>query len=535
MKIRILLFFCFILAVVQQISAIELNSRSCSLSPPIFDTKINLKRSDRPTGLVTVKAVLVICDHYENPDNNKIAQSLRVDLATLNQMLDIIKDRKIVNVEKTVLQGTKATKVNIVNTLKALQNGNDDIILYYFTGHGFMEKGKTFMLTSDEKNLGRDEVASIIESKKARLNMLISDCCSNAIDDLTMARSINRSGQKIAAGDFDQIYKDLFLGYEGFMHLSAATEGEKAFSNNDLGGFFTYHFIKEGLVKKPVNNWTEIFTDSKNKTSQLFMKMDDQSKSNLAAEGIKNQTAKAYSLPKAKSGVISKQPANIGIIPRGTINIFNYTESNISFFIDNNDPSKEWVESQVMEKSVAAGKSVMINQGVAIVGYEFKDQDYYFELENGDYFLAIDEVGSLEMFIKDPNIDQSNFASIAVTDYNSFFIGKWEWEDAKSGEVIVTDFDADSFLDIYKQEANNQTGTWMVRKQEIEGYNYNFISFIYDNEGTPLLLDYLIEYDDEFPDQVQLVFISAFEGDREISYEEAEEFLEPSVIMYRIP
>ncbi|MBK9564183.1 MAG: hypothetical protein IPO37_02970 [Saprospiraceae bacterium] len=158
--------------------------------------------------------MLVICDHYENPDNNKIAQSLRVDLATLNQMLDIIKDRKIVNVEKTVLQGTKATKVNIVNTLKALQNGNDDIILYYFTGHGFMEKGKTFMLTSDEKNLGRDEVASIIESKKARLNMLISDCCSNAIDDLTMARSINRSGQKIAAGDFDQIYKDLFLGYE---------------------------------------------------------------------------------------------------------------------------------------------------------------------------------------------------------------------------------------------------------------------------------------------------------------------------------
>lgn len=57
-------------------------------------------------------------------------------------MLDIIKDRKIVNVEKTVLQGTKATKVNIVNTLKALQNGNDDIILYYFTGHGFMEKVK---------------------------------------------------------------------------------------------------------------------------------------------------------------------------------------------------------------------------------------------------------------------------------------------------------------------------------------------------------------------------------------------------------
>ncbi|MBK8055682.1 MAG: caspase family protein [Saprospiraceae bacterium] len=535
MKHRILILFGLVLIGIQNISAMELNSRSCSLSQPIFDTNINLKISDRPTGLVTVKAVLVICDHYESPDNNNIAQSLRVDLATLNQMLDIIEKRNIVKVEKTVLQGTKATKTNIVTTLKAIQNDKDDIIMYYFTGHGFMEKGKTFMLTSDEKNLGRDEVASIIESKKSRLNMLITDCCSNAIDNLTMARSINRSGQKIAAGDFDQIYKDLFLGYEGFMHLSAATEGEKAFSNNDLGGFFTYHFIKEGLIKKPVNNWAEIFTDSKNKTSQLFMKMDDQSKSNLAAEGIKNQTAKAYSLPKAKSSIISKAPVNTGTIPKGTINIFNYTENNVSFFIDNNDPSKEWEESKVIDMSVDAGKSVLINQGIAIVGYEFEDQDYYFELENGDYFLAIDEVGSLEMFVKDPDINQTNFASVAFMDYKSFFVGQWEWDDAKSGEVIVTDFDADTFVDMYTTEANNQTGTWMVRKQEIEGYDYNFISFIYDNEGTPLLLDYLIDYDDEFPDQVQLIFISAFEGDKQMTYEEAEQFLEPSVIMYRVP
>ena len=98
MKLRILILFCLVLIGIQNISAIELNTRSCSLSPPIFDTKINLKKSNRPTGLVTVKAVLVICDNYDSPENNNIAQSLRVDLGTLNQMLDIIEKRNIVKV-----------------------------------------------------------------------------------------------------------------------------------------------------------------------------------------------------------------------------------------------------------------------------------------------------------------------------------------------------------------------------------------------------------------------------------------------------
>ena len=534
MKLRILILFCLVLIGIQNISAIELNTRSCSLSPPIFDTKINLKKSNRPTGLVTVKAVLVICDNYDSPENNNIAQSLRVDLGTLNQMLDIIEKRNIVKVEKTIIQGTKATKVNIINTLNTLKSGNDDIILYYFTGHGFMENGKTFMLTSDEKNLGRDEVASIIESKKARLNMLISDCCSNAVEGFTMSRSINRTGQKIDAGEFDQIYKDLFLGYEGFMHLSAATEGEKAFSNNDLGGFFTYHFIKEGLVKKPVNNWTEIFTDSKNKTAQLFMKMDAQERSKLASEGIKNQTAKAYSLPKAKSSVVSKEVVNTGTIPKGKINIFNYTESNVNFFSDNNDPSKQWVESKLIMRSVQAGQSVLINQGIALVGYNYDDQDYYFELENGDYFLAIDEVGSLEIFIKDPEINQANFASVAIMDYNSFFEGTWEHDDAVTGDIIKTVFAAQTFNDFYPNVVDNESGTWSVRKQEIDSQNYSFITLAYRDDGGEFFLDYLIEYDDEFPDQVQLIFISAFDGDEEIPYEEAEKFLEPSIIMYRV-
>jgi hypothetical protein len=535
MTIRKLILFSLFLAEIQLLSAIK-PQFVCKANNPIFEACIDLKKTDRPIGVVNIKAVLVICDHYVTPENNGIAQSLRVDLGTMSQMLDILESRKIAKVQKTVLQGTKATMANIVNTLKSIQCGNDDIVLYYFSGHGLMEKGKTYMLTADEKNLGREEVASIINSKNARLNMLISDCCSNSIDGLSASRSISRSGQKIEAGEYDQIYKDLFLGYEGTMHLSAATEGEYAYSNNDYGGFFTYHLIKEGLIKKPVDNWAKIFTDAKDKTSQMFMRMPAEDRARLAQEGIKNQTAKAYSMPKSKSGNNNsyQPPANTQPPAKGSIKIFNYSQNDLSFFIDNNDPAKEWVESKVKVMSVDAGKSVTLNQGLATVGYEFEGEDYYFELEKGDYFWALDENGSLEIFIKDENIDESNFTSVAITDFNMLFSGDWEWDDAATGDVIVTSFDTETFLDSYPDEEDNQSGSWVVRKQEIEGTEYNFITFIYDDEGTPIVLDYLIEYDQEYPDQVHLIFISAFEGDEEIPYEEAEEFLEPSVMMYRI-
>ncbi len=41
---------------------------------------------------------------------------------------------------------------------------------------------------------------------------------------------------------------------------------------------------------------------------------------------------------------------------------------------------------------------------------------------------------TLEIFIKDENINESNFASVAITDFNVLFSGDWEWDDAATGD-----------------------------------------------------------------------------------------------------
>lgn len=503
----------------------------CSVSPPVFESYIDLKKIERPLGTVNIRAILVICDHYATPENNSIAQQVRVDLGTVSQMLDILQKRNIANVEKTVLQGTNAKMTNILETLNNIKTGKDDIIFYYFSGHGLMKNDKTYMLTADEKDLARDQVVSIIGSKNARLKMLISDCCSNSVDDIPVAKSINRSAQKIEAGEFDPIYKDLFLGYEGTMHLNAATEGEKAYTDLIHGGFFTYHLFKEGLIKKPTNNWTEIFNNARIKTSQMFMSVDADTKAGLAKEGIVSQTAKAYSMPKpkglGKNPVLPKTP---NLTPK--INIYNYSSYDLPIFLDNNKPGMEWDESNTKPMVIKAGTSITINQIQVKVGYEFDDRDYYFDLEVGDYFLALDELGSCEMFIKDEHINESNFSSVAITDFNTLLLGKWEWDDIE--DEVLTTFSTDGFTDEYPEEADNNQGTWEVRKEETNEYEFYYLTLTYADDESSLVLDYLIDYDEEFPDEIHLTFVSAFRDEVEISYEEAEEFLAPSIVMYKV-
>jgi Caspase domain len=534
---------CFITSIVSD----HIEANNPVPSKVKFESTIDLQKVKMTNKVVTLKAVMVICDHYKSPENNGIAQSVRVDMGTLTQMLNILQNRKIVQVERIVLQGNKATLANIQNTLKTVSAGPDDIVLFYFSGHGGMENGKTFIYTADEKNMYRADIEKMISSTSARLKMIITDACSNAINGLTATRSLSKTNQDIDAGIFDETYKELFLGYQGMMHLSSSTEGEFAWSNDNFGGFFTYHFIKEGIIKKPVKDWGAIFGTAKDKTSQMFMRLPLEDRSELAKEGVKNQTPKAFSMPNVYFGTIEKPeiipPANTpnnttdtyppNTIP-GKINLYNYTKKPVYFYIDNNDPSAEWLASNTVQKKVNAGKKITINSGAALVGYAYKGDDFYFELEDGNYFFAFDENRTLNLFYKEDDITINNYNSVVEIDYTKLMYGNWEWDDGQSGETVITSFDRKNFTEIYQQSNAEISGDWSIRKEILDGTEYNLLTFFYEIEdGSIYELDYIIMYDNEYPDEIQLVFLLAYENDIEISYEEAEEFLEPTIIMYR--
>ncbi len=516
---------------------------------PQYEADINVKKINRTPKVVTMKVILVICDNYVSPENNAIAQSVRVDMGTMTQLFNTLEKRSIVKMEKTVLQGTKATIGNIRNSMRNLQAGADDIILLYFSGHGGMRNGKTFILTSDEQELMRSEIEANFNAKPARMKMIITDACSNEVE-LSATRSLSQSGQKIDAGEFDDTYKELFLNHQGVMNISASSEGELAWSNNNFGGFFTYHFIKEGLIKKPIGDWQVIFKNAKDKTSQMFMRMPSEQRAELAKEGVKNQTAKALSMPKLKGGTIANNNTNnlpnnnlpnnnTNNLPigntKGTIMVDNYTDKVINFYIDNNPANATvWDEKNIKNMSVGAGKSVAINQGYAVVGFSTGGEETYYELENGNYFFAVDESNVLDLFFKEKEINAQNHQTVSQTDYTRLLLGSWEWEDAATEEMVVTSFSRNNtFTDQYPTESVG--GKWQIVREKFEGKDYTIITFVLkQDDDSELEIDYVITIEEEYPDEIQLIFVAAYEGGEEIPYEEAEKYFETTIVMSKI-
>jgi hypothetical protein len=176
---------------------------------------------------------------------------------------------------------------------------------------------------------------------------------------MAVARSISRAAKDAQEGKYDAYYKSLFWNYEGTMHLSASSDGEFAWSDDYYGGYFTYYFVKEGIIKNPSMRWEDVFKGAKDKTLQAFNRIPATERSTLAKSGIKSQTPKSYAMPSLKKGTTAAttptkttptvtptatKPSNC----QGSILIRNASGKAISVTLDYNKDNETWKASNTV-------------------------------------------------------------------------------------------------------------------------------------------------------------------------------------------
>lgn len=165
------------------------------------------------------------------------------------------------------LLGKQLSRVNVLKMLKQVNPSSIDILVFYYSGHGYSrEDGRLFpymdlrvnkkLRMAKEDQLSIEEVFdSVVNGKRARLNLVISDCCNwhpTAVNAQS-PKTFTHRGE--AAGYSLENIRTLFMNQNRVsLLITAAAKGQVSAGNSSDGGLFTSQF-RETLDKYMSNNF----------------------------------------------------------------------------------------------------------------------------------------------------------------------------------------------------------------------------------------------------------------------------------------
>lgn len=250
-----------------------------SVGEPMFDYIMKSGTRGGPE-LRKEKMFLVIVANTKDPtigitsqkDFNNISESFE-DMAT---------EMGIQKVITSYIHGSDFSKAAVETALAKLNPDPIDIVIFYYSGHGFRyteDKSKyprmsfrtTWNPSRENNNLAAEDVFNKILKKKAKVTIVITDCCN---EDIGAAPKTGRSVLKTRGnmGKFNQDNaKKLFFPPEQLSIIIGSAEiNQLATGNPGLGGFFSYFFMSElekslySYERTPAS-WLKISADAKEK------------------------------------------------------------------------------------------------------------------------------------------------------------------------------------------------------------------------------------------------------------------------------
>lgn len=138
----------------------------------------------------------------------------------------------------------------ILGALQKLRPGPQDVVLFYFTGHGAVDdRGHYFELAHGK--LYREDVRQLLENKGARLVVLLTDCC-NARSDGKLMMAPAPYAERPAR--ISPLFRALFFTSRGVVDINGSSPGESAFLTPD---FEETGELPGSLFTKTLSNYVE--------------------------------------------------------------------------------------------------------------------------------------------------------------------------------------------------------------------------------------------------------------------------------------
>jgi hypothetical protein len=221
-----------------------------------------------------------------NTTDKKIGINGASDIKKMEETFTLIeeylgnKEMKVIRIE-----GERFNKKNVEQVLKdSLNPKPNDMVVFYYTGHGFRKPGKDSIrpypfldFTTKEgadyfkESLNIEDIFMQIKSKGARFNLVLSDCCNADYENVLRILGLDpnkRSSQM--DWSIDHIGKLFVSPQKQSILATAAGKNQLASTNPKLGAFYTNYFLEamQAMFDRNAKNisWNQIFETARSKT-----------------------------------------------------------------------------------------------------------------------------------------------------------------------------------------------------------------------------------------------------------------------------
>lgn len=189
------------------------------------------------------------------PGDVGIGPSVTVDLERMSLEMTTIASFINYNLKKYYYYDTpdRFSRNSLLNVLNNLSCGKDDIVFFYYSGHGGRYANEEsdypeMILRVPYGSATSDEVYPLYDvykkvmSKSPRLTIVLGDLCNSVWKDAYKDYSSSK-GASVKSTPVCDIYKNLFLNVKGGVIATSSKPGQTSGALLDIGGLFTASFL----------------------------------------------------------------------------------------------------------------------------------------------------------------------------------------------------------------------------------------------------------------------------------------------------
>lgn len=218
-----------------------------------------------------------------NTNDQSIGRTCVVDKEATYRLFSQVAEFLQIRFNPQVIEGQAFSKINVDKAISAVRPAPNDIVVFYYTGHGFNDmnqayqfpyldlRDKSFQQFGGAYTLNTESIFQKLKAKGARMNLVISDCCNNDPGAASLVVDEGATTRTSSVGWDQNNCMALFLSPKPVsLIMTAAAKGELSAGNASLGGIFTFNF-RESLEKymSPFTrnpDWNQLISSAKAQT-----------------------------------------------------------------------------------------------------------------------------------------------------------------------------------------------------------------------------------------------------------------------------